>query len=308
MIEFRDNRKATINSKYKPPEKIKKDRRQVYKRFSDMQNGRVINGENIEAKWDKWERQYEAWRPNKSPDDWQSNITPPFTTSIVERALAEIVDQTMRPKIVARGNEDKAKAQLMNYTTDYTWEIGDGDLELYAGLKQCLILGKTIWQEDYWDDRRKVKVLISSHTPNINITFCTGLTDPDRFISAIGNCIRHHTGNGSMCTHAVSVYYIVKADGLPKGHNLDLYLTRVSTISHISRSTTYSGSKPVRPTQRIELSSTIISCVGCSTDCGEGVESSPLSKVIASPGQLSRHIRQPLHLALFHWNWALISR
>ncbi len=159
MIDFRDNRKAKINSVYKPPEKIKKDRRQVYKRFSDMQNGRYVNGQNLEGQWDRWEKQYEAWRPDKSADDWQSNIVPPFTTSIVERALAEIVDQTMRPKVIPRGPEDKARAQVMNYVTDYTWEIGDGDLEIYASLKQALILGKTIWQEDYWDDRRKVKVL-----------------------------------------------------------------------------------------------------------------------------------------------------
>lgn len=159
MIDFRDNKKAKLNSDYKPPEKIQADRRQVYKRYTDMRNARYYNGENLEAMWDKSEKQYEAWRENRSPDDWQSNIVPPFTTTVVERALAEIVDQTIQPKATPRGPEDVVKAKIINYIKDYTWEIGDGDLQLYSSLKQLLVLGQTVWQEDYWQDRREVKVL-----------------------------------------------------------------------------------------------------------------------------------------------------
>ena len=116
MLEFRNNKKAKINQVYNPPDKIQKDRLMVYRRYSEMRDGRG----DIESKWDKWERQYEAWRPDKSADDWQSNIVPPFTTTVVERALAEIVDQTLQPKILARGPEDKVKAKLMNHIKDYT--------------------------------------------------------------------------------------------------------------------------------------------------------------------------------------------
>jgi len=155
VIDFRENNQAKLNIIYKPSDEIQAIRKEVYKRFAEMKDGRG----SIEADWDKWEQQYEGWRPTRSADDWQSNITPPFTTAIVERALAEIVDQTIQPKIVARGPEDKPRAQVLTYIKDYTWEIGDGDLELYASLKQALILGKTIWQEDYWQDKREVKVL-----------------------------------------------------------------------------------------------------------------------------------------------------
>src|SRR3972149_3603065 len=61
--------------------------------------------------------------------------------------------------IVPRGAEDAVRAKVLGYVKDYTWEIGDGDLELYASIKQALILGKTIWHETYWQDKRKVKVL-----------------------------------------------------------------------------------------------------------------------------------------------------
>ena len=155
MIDFRDNSKAKIKVKYSPPDKIQENRKKVYMRFSEMKNGRG----GIEQQWDKHEKQYEGWRPPRKADDWQSNVTPPITTTIVERALAEMVDQTVQPKVVARGPEDKNSAKIMTYCKDYTWEIGDGDLELYAGLKQTLVLGDTIWQEDFWQDRRQIKVL-----------------------------------------------------------------------------------------------------------------------------------------------------
>lgn len=154
-LEFIDNKKAKININYKPADKIQRDRKIVYERFSYMKQGRG----DLEASWDKWEKQYEGWRPPKKPDDWQSNIVPPFTTTIVERILAEIVDQTMQPKILGRGPEDVPRAKVVSYIKDYTWEIGDGDLELYSGLKQALVLGNTVWQDDYWQDRRIVKVL-----------------------------------------------------------------------------------------------------------------------------------------------------
>lgn len=160
MIEFKDNKKADINLTYKPADNLASDRRRVYERFSLMKMGRVDKwGGDLEAKWRKALKQYEAWRPNKSADDWQSNIVPPFTTTIVEKALAEIVDQTIQPTITARGTEDLPKAKLMNYIKEYTWEVADGDLELYSAIKQALILGKTIWQEDFWQDKREVKYL-----------------------------------------------------------------------------------------------------------------------------------------------------
>jgi len=107
MISFRDNTKAKLNSVYKPPDKIQDDRKAVYKRYAEMRNGR----QDVESKWDKWERQYDAWRPDRSADDWQSNIVPPFTTTIVEKELAEIVDQTLQPKAIARGPEDVVRAK-----------------------------------------------------------------------------------------------------------------------------------------------------------------------------------------------------
>jgi hypothetical protein len=159
MIDFRKNNNAKINSVYNPDEKVQFDREQVYKRYSYMKAARSINGENLEALWNKWEKNYEAWRPSRSDTDWQSNIVPPFTTTIVERCLAELIDQTMWPVIRGRGPEDVPKAKVLTYVKDYTWEVGNGDLQLYSAIKEALVLGKTVWREDYWQDKRQVRQL-----------------------------------------------------------------------------------------------------------------------------------------------------
>src|SRR4030043_362171 len=160
MLDFGNESKAKINLVYKPPQKLQDDRAKVYKRYAQMKQGRISpDGSNLEGKWDGYEKQYEGWRPPKNPDDWQSNIVPPFTTTIVERSLAEIIEQTLWPVIRARGPEDKPRAKILTYAKDYSWEIGDGDLQLYSSIKQALILGDTVWQEDYWQDKRQVRVL-----------------------------------------------------------------------------------------------------------------------------------------------------
>jgi hypothetical protein len=159
MLNFRKNDKNKINTIYQPDEKIQFDREMVYKRFGLMKDAKVWFGVPLDRKYDEWEKQYEAYREPRDPGDWQSNIYPPLTCSIIEQELAEIVGQTIRPKASPRGPEDKHKARLANYISDYTWEIGQGDLELADSFKQCLVLGNTVWQEDFWVDKRMVQVV-----------------------------------------------------------------------------------------------------------------------------------------------------
>ena len=80
-----------IRSHYKPNDSEKSDLRHVYERKTNMGDARA----KYENKWDDWEKQYEMWRPEKDPDDWQSNITLPTTTSIVESQTSEIIDQNI---------------------------------------------------------------------------------------------------------------------------------------------------------------------------------------------------------------------
>lgn len=149
-----DRKDAAIGKAYQPTEEEHKWRKHVYQRKSDMAQARS----QYEPMWDQQERQWEAWRPAKK--NWQANIVPPFTTSVVESELAEMVDQFLRPKASARGPEDKSKATVMNNVVDYTLDIGDGDIEYYKAIKDGLVHGIGIVQEFYWRDARQVRTLI----------------------------------------------------------------------------------------------------------------------------------------------------
>lgn len=150
------NEKAKITAIYKPSDELQEARRQVYQRKTDMAMARSKH----EPVWEKALKQYNAWRPPKDVDDWQSNIVPPFTTAVVEAELSEMIDQTLQPKVSGRGVEDKQKAMVLDYTKDYTWEVGQGDVELYKAIKEALILGTSVVQEYYWRDARQVRVLV----------------------------------------------------------------------------------------------------------------------------------------------------
>jgi len=149
-------KKPEIRSVYKPPEREYLDLKHVYTRKQHMAEARA----KFERQWDKWEKQYEAYRTPKDEDDWRSNIVIPTTAAIVEAQLSEIIDQNMRPRVVARGVEDKPKAVVMNAVIDYTWEVGRADVEVYKLVKDALVFGTGIAQEYYRREKRMVKRLV----------------------------------------------------------------------------------------------------------------------------------------------------
>ena len=149
-----DRKDANIGKVYVPTEEEHKWRKHVYQRKSDMGQARS----KYEPMWDKQEQQWEAQRPPKK--NWQANIVPPFTTSVIESELSELIDQFLRPKASPRGAEDKSKALVMNKIVDYTLDVGDGDIEYYKAIKDALIHGVGIVQEYYWRDARQVRSLV----------------------------------------------------------------------------------------------------------------------------------------------------
>lgn len=143
-----------IREVYDPPEDEKLDLKHVYERKREMERGRP------DDKWDEWMRQYESYRPDKAEDEWQSDIYVPTTTSIIEAQLSEMIDQNIRPRVLARGVEDKPKATVMNSVIDYTWEIGRADIEVYKLIKNALIYGTGVAQEYYRRETRDVEQLV----------------------------------------------------------------------------------------------------------------------------------------------------
>ena len=154
---FYQNEQARINADIQLNDEQQFWKEHSYRRYALMKAARQQN--NQEGKWNDWQKQYEAWRPPKSMDDWQSNIVPPYTTSVVETALSEMTSQALIPIIGSRVRKYVPHAAVVEFIKNYTWEIGYGNMELYKAEKQMLITGTTVWQESYLEDKRKVQMV-----------------------------------------------------------------------------------------------------------------------------------------------------
>jgi len=146
--------KIEKSQRYDPEGAEKEARDWVYKRKLAMENseGRQRAIKNAQ----KWRRQWEMYRKTKDRDDWQSNHVVPLTLAIVETVLSEVIDKSPKPLILPRSSEDAPKARIMEHVFNYTWDVADGDIQLYDVLKDAFILGTGIAQEYYWKEPRKI--------------------------------------------------------------------------------------------------------------------------------------------------------
>jgi hypothetical protein len=106
----------------------------------------------------------EALREDRMDDEWQSNHIVPLTTSVVESALSEVIDQSPKPLILPRGSEDIPKVTVMDHIFDYTWECSDSDLEFEDIVHDAFIEGTGIGQEYFYSDIRKIKTSLKENS------------------------------------------------------------------------------------------------------------------------------------------------
>lgn len=155
-----DQKQTKISDFYKPSEKEEEVRDLVYKRYEAMKTSQYR--QQAEKVLKKGREQWEAMRKEKEEDDWQSNHYVPLTTSVIETALSEIIDQSLRPLILPRGSEDTPKATIMSKIYEFTWEIGDSDMEWEDAVHDALIGPIGILQEYFHRDVRKLKSKLKS--------------------------------------------------------------------------------------------------------------------------------------------------
>jgi len=119
----------------------------------EMVNGRLEKMKrkrrNYERDWNDADKQYQMYRTNRPKDEWRADLKLPDTFSVIEAALAEMVDQS--PGIVYRPREsgDVERADKLQKIFEFTWEKGNGDIELLKFMKDTLIYGTAIGEE-YW--------------------------------------------------------------------------------------------------------------------------------------------------------------
>jgi hypothetical protein len=76
-----------------------------------------------------------------------------MTFSIVETALSEMVDQSPGINLLPRETGDTENAAKLEKIWKYTWEKGNGDVQLMRFMKDALIYGTAIGEEYYRQDR-----------------------------------------------------------------------------------------------------------------------------------------------------------
>ena len=126
----------------------------VYDRYYQMEDNR--NDKGLPTQWDKWEKQWECYRPPKNADDWTSDIYIPITTSVIEAMMSEIVNQDLMPYAIERGAEDTAKAKVINAILQYTWDVSKSNVVTYDIIHDALVKGTGIGQEYYWKQEREI--------------------------------------------------------------------------------------------------------------------------------------------------------
>lgn len=147
----KEKKPAGIRAEYVPDEKQQECLRFTYDRYYKMKDAR----QKFEPIWDKAIKNWEAVRGEKI--DWKSDIFIPLTSSVIEAQMAELVQQELKPWVIARGAEDESKATVMNAILDYTWDIAKSDVAMCDIIKDALIFGTGIGQEYYWRQPRTVK-------------------------------------------------------------------------------------------------------------------------------------------------------
>lgn len=145
--------------RYNPPEQQKFTLRYFYKdRKIAMEEG--SERQDVQKKWDKWDKQWEAFRDPRTIDSdemWQSNHVTPITSATVQTALSEMIDQDIKPFYLPQGIEKQAKTTLMQHIWDYAWWTANSDLMMHDVYLETLIKGTAITQEYYRKEKRIVR-------------------------------------------------------------------------------------------------------------------------------------------------------
>ena len=133
---------------YKPSQAEADALTMVYDRFEKMKRKRT----DFEDDWNQADKQYQMWRPRRHKDDWRANLKLPMTFSVIETAISEMVDQSPGINLLPRKVGQAVNAESLEKIWKYTWEKGNGDIELIKFMKDALLYGTGIGEEYYRQD------------------------------------------------------------------------------------------------------------------------------------------------------------
>ena len=142
-------------STYTPTDKEKEAIDLVLDRMEKMKRKR----QDYESDWRDAEKQRMMWLEKRTKDDWGSNLKLPDTFSVIEAAKTEMVNNSPGVSYMPRESGKALRAEKLNKIFEYTWERGNGDLELIKFVDDTLVYGLGIGEEYWRQDLVEQKVI-----------------------------------------------------------------------------------------------------------------------------------------------------
>ena len=97
---------------YKPNAKDRAIRRDVIDRFRRMRDDPIRR--EAQQDWDRGDKLYRLWRPERDEDDWRADIRLPDAFAAIQTHLQETVGMKIRPGIRPHEGSDTALAFWSN--------------------------------------------------------------------------------------------------------------------------------------------------------------------------------------------------
>jgi len=146
-----------MDNQYTPDEEDKKILFRVYDRFTKMRNSE--SRQNYEIDMEAADKDYKGWMPAVDEDDYRSNINKPIGFSLIETMVQETIERKPRPKATQRASTDAAATLFTNDVLDFSFDVGNFDLQHLLAKKEAYKRGTGFLLEYYRYDTRVVENL-----------------------------------------------------------------------------------------------------------------------------------------------------
>lgn len=140
---------------YKPNKRQREVRRTVYERYRTMRDDPVRKEE--EEWWEKADKAYAQWMPDRESDDWRSHLVLPDAFAAIQSNAQESIERRSRPILESVEASDLAREQFCNDVMKYSMDRTGFDYENFKAKLVASIRGTAFVMERYRLEKRTVK-------------------------------------------------------------------------------------------------------------------------------------------------------
>lgn len=140
---------------YKPNKRQREVRRIVYERFAAMRDDPIRKEE--EEHWDRADKSYMQWMPEREADDWRSHLVLPDAFAAIQSNAQEVIERRSRPILDSVEASDLAREQFCNDVMKYSMDRTGFDFEIFKAKLVASIRGTAFVMERYRYEKREVK-------------------------------------------------------------------------------------------------------------------------------------------------------